>query len=58
MIKKNFKILISLLLVASLSLSFATFAKSDKVSNLKKQKESVAANKEKYKKKKGEAKNI
>lgn len=56
MIKKNFKILISLLLVASLSLGFATFAKSDKVSNLKKQKESVAANKEKYKKKKSEAK--
>lgn len=54
--KKGLRIIISLVLVASLSLTCGVFVKSDKMKNLKKQKESVAANKEKYKKKKSEAK--
>lgn len=56
MSKKYFKIFITLMLVASLSLNFGALANGDKISNLKKQKESAAKNKEKYKKKKSEAK--
>ena len=54
--KRITKVFLSLVLVASLT--FTTFAvvKSDKVGSLKKQQESVAANKNKYKKKKSEAK--
>ena len=54
--KRVFKTILSVVLVAALSLNFGALAKSDKVKNLQKQKESVAANKEKYKKKKSEAK--
>lgn len=56
MLKKNLKIVISLLIVASLSLNFAMFVKSDKVGNLKKKQEAVSKKKETYKKKKSEAK--
>ncbi|MBP5772562.1 MAG: peptidoglycan DD-metalloendopeptidase family protein [Eubacterium sp.] len=50
------KIVLSLVLAASLSFTSFAVVKSDKMSNLKKQQESVAANKNKYKKKKSEAK--
>ena len=54
--KRTLKTILSLVLVAALSLNFGALVRSDKVKNLEKQKESVAANKEKYKKKKSEAK--
>lgn len=54
--KRIYKIVISLVLVASLSLTSGVFVKSDKISDLEKQKESVVAKKEKYRKKKSEAK--
>ena len=54
--KRVFKTILSVVLVAALSLNFGALAKSDNVKNLQKQKESVSANKEKYKKKKSEAK--
>lgn len=50
--KRVVKTILSLVLVASLSLTSFAIVKSDKMSNLKKQKESVAANKNKYKEKK------
>ena len=55
--KKIIRIILSLTIVASLSLTSAAFVKSDKLSNLKKQKESAAAQKNEYKKKKKEAEN-
>ncbi len=54
--KKIFKTILSLVLVASLSLTSIAIVKSDKMKDLKKQKESVQAKKENYKKKKSEAK--
>ncbi len=52
--KSYLKTIISLILVASLSLTSFVFVKSDKMSNLQKQKESIAKQKEKYKKKKSD----
>ena len=52
--KRVLKTILSLVLVASLSLTSFAIVKSDKLSNLKNQKESVAAHKKKYKKKKKE----
>ena len=53
--KRLFKTILSLVLAASLSFSSYALVKSDKLSNLKNQKESVAAHKKKYQKKKKEA---
>ena len=53
--KKVLRTTLSIVLVASLSLTSFVYVKSDKTSKLKKEKESVAAQKKKYKKKKSEA---
>ena len=53
--KKISKIILSLVLVAAVSLTSFAVVKSDKLGNLKKQKESVAARKKEIKKKKKEA---
>ena len=54
--KKVTRVVLSLALVASLSLTSFAVVKSDKLSELKNQKAAAAANKNKYKKKKSEAK--
>ena len=54
--KKIMRVVLSLVLAASLSFTSIAVVKSDKLDELKNQKAAAAANKNKYKKKKSEAK--